>query len=158
MQQYTGKDSFCVFGLANMLPGHTLLVNVSFFILSLSYFDSNHENCIIAQRILTEGEMHMLLPLLENPTCCKPEVLQASYSCTSELLLQALFSSDVSTSKQWNELVQQQRDLLRLASEQKAKRTKMKGIYNALYSLRRKLEQLGLTIRVREGGYYLAPL
>jgi hypothetical protein len=39
-------------------------------------------------------------------------------------------------------------------SEQKAKRVEMRGIYNALFGLRQKIEQLGLTVRSRRDGYY----
>jgi hypothetical protein len=69
-------------------------------------------------------------------------------------LLKSLFSPDVST--QWDELVQQQRNYLNHAQEQKAQRTAMRGVYNAMYGLRQKLEQFGLTVRVRRAGYYLA--
>jgi hypothetical protein len=54
--------------------------------------------------------------------------------------------------------VQEQRDRLYLAQQKKAKRTEMRGVYNALFSLRQKLEQLGLTVRSRRDGYYLALL
>jgi len=99
-----------------------------------------------------------LLPLLESPTCCQQEVLQASYYCTYEFLLQSMLSSDVKTSTQWDKLVQEQRDRLHSAQQKKAKRTEMRGVYNALFGLRQKLEQLGLTVRSRRDGYYLALL
>jgi hypothetical protein len=143
------KDFFYVFDLVNIFPGHKLLVNVSLSIISLLSLDDSQEHAVIAQRLLTESEMRVLLPLLDAPACCQPEVLQASYACTYEFLLQAVFSPDVSTSKQWNELVQQQRERLDLASAKKDKRAEMKGVYNALFGLRQKLEPLGLTIRVK---------
>jgi len=110
---------------------------------------------MVAQRVLTEAEMRMLLPLLDNPTCCQKEVLQAGYYCTYEFLLQAMLSPDGKTSAQWNELVEAQRSRLHLASAKKAKRTEMRGVYNAIFGLRQKLEQLGLNIRVRRDGYYI---
>jgi hypothetical protein len=148
------QDFFCIFELADLCPGCNLLVNVSYLILSLLPVDQS--GYVIAQRILTEAEMRMLLPLLENPTCCQQEVLQACYYCTYDFLLLYLFSPDVSTTTQWNELVQAQRERLHRAQEKKAKRTEMRGVYNALFGLRQKLEPLGLTIRVRRAGYYLA--
>jgi len=150
------NDIFCLFDLADLHPGRKLLVNVSTSIVSLLPGSCDPDEYVIAQRILTEAEMRMLLPLLDSPTCCQQEVLQASYSCTYEFLLQSMLSPNGQTNAQWNELVQQQRDRLHLAQQKKAKRTEMRGVYNALFSLRQKLEQLGLTVRVRRDGYYLS--
>jgi hypothetical protein len=149
------NDTFCIFDLATLLPGHTLLVNISLPIVSLLRLNGSQEHDVIAQRVLTEAEMRMLLPLLDTPTCCQKEVLQAGYSCTYEFLLQALISPDGKITHAWNELVRAQWGRLHLASEQKARRTEMRGVYNALYGLRQKLEQLGLTIRSKRDGYYL---
>ncbi len=66
-----------------------------------------------------------------------------------------MLSSNGKISAQWDELVQAQRDRLRVASEQKAKRTEMRSVYNALFGLRQKIEQLGLTVRSRRDGYSL---
>jgi hypothetical protein len=99
----------------------------------------------------------MLLPLLSDPVCCQQEVLQASFYCTYEFLQKSLFLPDVSTNKQWNELVQEQRDRLYVAQQKKARRTEMKGVYPVLFGLRKKLEQFGLTIRVKRERYYLSP-
>jgi len=149
------NDIFCLFDLADLWPGRKLLVNVSTSIVSLLSGDCDPDEYVIAQRILTEAEMRMLLPLLDSPTCCQQEVLQASYSCTYEFLLQSMLSSDGKTSVQWSKLVQEQRDRLHLAEQKKAKRTEMRGVYNALFGLRHKLEPLGLAIRSRRDGYYL---
>jgi hypothetical protein len=152
------NDIFCIFDLAGLCPGRKLLVNVSTSIVSLLPGDCDPDEYVIAQRILTEAEMRMLLPLLDAPTCCQQEVLQASYSCTYEFLLQSMLSSDEKTSVQWRKLVQEQRDRLHLAQQKKARRTEMRGVYNALFGLRQKLEQLGLTVRSRRDGYYLSLL
>jgi hypothetical protein len=152
------NDTFCVFNLAALLPGHMLLVNISLSIVSLFSLESNQEHGVIAQRILTEAEMRMLLPLLDSPTCCQQEVLQAGYACTYEFLLQSMLSSNGKTRAQWDKLVQEQRDRLYLAQQKKAKRTEMRGVYNAVFGLRQKLEQFGLTIRPSRDGYYLALL
>jgi hypothetical protein len=156
IQQNKAKnDIFCLYDLADLFLGRKLLVNVSNSIVSLLPGEHDQDEYIIAQRILTEAEMRMLLPLLGSPTCCQQEVLQASYYCTYEFLLKSMLSSDVKINAQWSELVQEQRERLYLAQQKKAKRTEMRGVYNALFSLRQKLEQLGLTIRVRRDGYYL---
>jgi hypothetical protein len=157
-QNKAKNDVFCLFDLAGLLPGRKLLVNVSTSIVSLLPEERNQGEYVIAQRILTEAEMRMLLPLMGSPTCCQQEVLQASYYCTYEFLLQSMLSPDVKTSMQWNKLVQEQRDRLYLAHQKKSKRTEMRGVYNALFGLRQKLEQLGLTVRSRRDGYYLALL
>jgi hypothetical protein len=147
------QDFVHLFELVDLCPGWNLLVNISCSIISL--FTVEQSSYVIAQRILTEAEMRMLLPLLENPTCCQQAVLQASYYCTYEFLVKALISPDVSTTKEWNELVQEQRNRLHLAQQKKATRTEMRGVYNALFGLRQKLEPLGLTIHSRRNGYYL---
>src|SRR5262249_47296641 len=119
----------------------------------------NQEVYVITQRVLTQSEMRMLLPLLVTPLCCQQAVLQVSYSCEYEFLLQILLSADGwVTNARWNDLVQQQRNLLHLAAENKSQRNEMRGVYNSIYCLRRKLEQLGLTIRQRKEGYYLVLL
>jgi hypothetical protein len=157
-QNKTKNDIFCLFDLADLFPDRKLLVNISTSIVSLLPRDREQDEYVIAQRILTEAEMRMLLPLLENPTCCQQEVLQASYYCKYDFLLQSMLFPDVNTTKQWNDLVQEQRERLHLAQQKKARRTEMRGVYNALFGLRQKLEELGLTIRVRRDGYYLSPL
>jgi hypothetical protein len=155
-QSSAKNDVFCLFELEALFPGRKLLVNVSKSIISLLSGNGDQYEYVIAQHILTEAEMRMLLPLLENPTCCQQAVLQASYCCTYEFLLQSLlFSDDANTNPQWNELVQQQRDRLMLAQQRKVQRTEMRAVYNAIFGLRPKLEQLGLTIRSRRDGYYL---
>ena len=152
------SDFLCLFELSDLCSDRRLLVNISQSIVSLLPGKSNQDAYVIAQRIFTESEMRVLLPLLDSPTCCQQAVLQASRSCAYEFLLQSLFFSDVSTSLQWGKLVQEQRDRLYRAQEQKAQRTEMRGVYNALFGLRPKLEQFGLTVRVHREGYYLALL
>lgn len=150
------SDRLHLFDLENLLPGYVLLVNVSTPIVSVLLKRHEQESSIIAQRVLTDTEMRVLLPLLASPSCCPQEVLQASYHCTYEVLLQSIFPANGIVSVQWNELVQEYRRRLCDADQRKARRAEMRGIYNALYSLRQKLEQLGLTIRSRRDGYYLA--
>jgi hypothetical protein len=154
----TRNDTFCIFDLVDIFPGHMLLVNISLFIISLVSHDLEQSNCIIAQCILTDTEMRMLLPLLDNPTCCQKEVLQAGYYCTYEFLLKALVSPNVQTTNEWNAFVRVQWERFHLASAKKGKRAGRRGVYNALFGLRQKLEPLGLTVRLRRDGYYLAPL
>jgi len=151
-----GNDRLHLFDLGNLLPGHEMLVNLSIPIVSFLSKEHGQEVSIIAQRVLTDTEMRVLLPLLASPSCCPQEVLQASYHCTYEVLLQSIFSADGNIMLQWNELVQEYRRRLCEAGQHKARRVEMRGVYNALYSLRQKLEQLGLTIHSRKDGYYLS--
>ena len=150
------RDTFCHFELETLLPGHILLVNTSLFILSLLPVHGDTDEYVVAQRILTESEIRMLLPLLEFPSCCQQEVLKASYDCAYAFLLQSLPLSKVNPA--WDNLVQRERECLQLAQEKKMLRTEMRGVYNALFGLRQKLAPLGLTVRVHRNGYALAPL
>ncbi len=154
----TKRDIFHLFDLGDILPGHELLVNVSISIVSLLLKEHEQDAHVIAQRVLTDTEMRVLLPLLASPSCCPQEVLQASYHCTYEILLQSIFFTDANIIAQWNNLVQEYRRRLCDASQRRTRRMEMKGVYNALFGLRQKLEQLGLTIRSRQDGYYLSPL
>jgi hypothetical protein len=56
----------------------------------------------------------------------------------------------------WNKQVQEYRKQLSEAKERGTLRKEMRGVYNALFSSRQKLEGLGITIRPRKDGYYLA--
>ena len=153
------NDVVRLFDLNDYFPGCRLLVNVSASIVSLLSRDNIKEDeCVIVQRILTEAEMRMLLPLLVSPDCCRREVLRASYYCTYEILLQSMLFSDVDTNIQWDGLVEEHQNHLCIAQQKKTKRAEMRGVYNALFGLRQKLEQLGLTIRVQKEGYYLSLL
>jgi len=157
------NDTFHVFDLEPFLPGCKLLVNVSTLIVSLfaPSCDSNeyiNNEYIIAQRILSETEMRVLLPLLSTPLCCPQEVLQASYQCTYDFLLCALLTSDVDIQAQWNDLVYEQRVRLSIAHSHSKQRAVMKGVYNALFVLRQKFKPLGFTIRAKREGYYIAPI
>jgi hypothetical protein len=149
------KDTCYLFDLGNLLPDCTILVNVSIPIVSLLSKEHEQNGHIVAQRILTDTEMRVLLPLLVSPTSCPQEVLQASYYCTHEMLLRSMFSSDTSAKAQWNKLVQERQRCLGIAHQQRAQRAEMRGVYNAIFGLRQKLESLGITVRSRRDGYYL---
>lgn len=152
------SDIFHLFDLEEIHPGYKLLVNTSLSIVSLLPKEQRQEALVVAQRILTASEMRVLLPLLALLPCCPQEVLQASYYCEYKVLLQALFSTDASSLAHWDSLVQEHRLRLTHASQRRTRRREMKGVYNALFALRQKLEQLGLTIRSRQDGFYLSPL
>ena len=152
------NDTFHVFDLEPFLPGCKLLVNVSTLIVSLFAPSCDNNEYIIAQRILSETEMRVLLPLLSTPLCCPQEVLQASYQCTYDFLLCALLTSDVDIQAQWNDLVYEQRVRLSIAHSHSKQRAVMKGVYNALFVLRQKFKPLGFTIRAKREGYYIAPI
>jgi hypothetical protein len=152
------NDTFRIFDLAPFLPGCKLLVNVSTMIVSLFALAYECNEHIVAQRILSETEMRVLLPLLTTPLCCPQEVLQASYQCTYDFLLRALLSSDVDTRLRWDELIHEQRVRLTIAHAHSRQRAEMKNVYNALFVLRQKFKPLGFTIRAKREGYYIAPL
>jgi hypothetical protein len=149
-----GNDTCFSFDLDLFIPNCQMVVNVSASIISLLSKEQVQNRCIISQRVLTNTEMRVLLPLLESPFCCPQAVLHASYHCTYEDLLQSLHSPTA----QWEKLVQEHHHLLDVAYQQKTQREEMRGVYNALFSLRMKLRQLGLTIRSRREGYYLSSL
>src|SRR5579859_7936890 len=140
-------DSFWLFDLSELASGRKLLINVSLSIVSLLPGKNDPVNYALAQRILTQNEMRVLLPLLNAPTRCQQAVLQASLCCTYELLLCSLFDPDAKIRSQWDTLVEVQRDRLTRAQEKRSQRVEMRGVYNALFTLRQKLEPFGLTIR-----------
>lgn len=154
----TKSDIFHLFDLEEIYPGCKLLVNVSTSIVSLLSRNHGQDALFVAQRILTASEMRVLLPLLAFLPCCPQEVLQASYYCEYSTLLQALFSTNSNIIAQWDRLVQEHRLRLTDASQRRTRRKEMKGVYNALFALRQKLGQLGLTIRSRQDGFYFSPL
>lgn len=162
MNQITGvrlkevRNDVChLFDLDVFLPGYKMLVNVSSSIISLL---AKEQGDVISQRILTGTEIRVALPLLLSPACCPQEVLHACYDCPYEILLQALFSPHTSSLRQWDDLVLEHCQRLNVARQQRAQRDEMRGVYNALFSLRQKLSQLGLDIRSRREGYYLSAL
>src|SRR5258708_22071452 len=140
--QEKGNDLCFLFDIDVFIPGCQIVVNVSVPIISLLSKGHVLDRYVISQRVLSDTEIRILLPLLSSPLCCPQDVLHASYHCTYEVLLQSLLSP----SAQWHELVQEHRRILDAAHQQKAQRGEMRGVYNALSSLRQKLRQLGLNI------------
>ena len=151
-------DTFRLFDLGDLLPDRRILVNVSISVVSLLVKEYGSEVRVLAQRVLSESQMRVMLPLLSFPSCCPQEVLQASYYCTYEVLLRSFLSPDANAIVAWNELVHEYRSRLVEAKEKGTRRKEMRGVYNALFSCRQKLEELSITIRSRKDGYYLAPL
>ena len=80
----TGSDTFYLFELGSLCSDYRVLVNVSISIMSLLSKEHERNGSIVGQRIHTDTEMRVLLPILAAPTCCPQEVLQASYHCTYE--------------------------------------------------------------------------
>src|SRR5438876_3893545 len=134
-------DTFRLFDLGSLLPGRQLLVNVSIAVISLLSKESEPEVQVIAQRVLNETQMRVLLPLLAFPTSCPQEVLLASYQCTYEVLLHFFLAPDTSIVATWNTQVQQYRKLLSEAKERGTLRKEMRGVYNDIFSSRQKLEE-----------------
>jgi hypothetical protein len=151
-------DTFRLFDLGSFLPGRQLLVNVSMSVVSLLAQEQELETLVLAQRVLNETQMRILLALLAFPTSCPQEVLLASYHCAYEVLLRFFLSPDTTIVTTWNTQVQEYRKLLSEAKERGTLRKEMRGVYNALFSSRQKLEELGITVRPRKDGYYLASL
>ena len=155
-QERGTEHCLCLFDLEDFYSGRKLIVNVSQSIISLLPGEDDQDEYIIAQCVLKESEMRVLLPLLYSPACCKQEVLQASYSCAYKFLLHFLLFRTDRSIVLWTNLVQEHRDRLQLAQQKKTQREEMRLVYNALSSLRRKLKPLGLAIRRRRDGYYLS--
>lgn len=138
------SDRIRRFDLDAILPGGVFLVNISASILSVIIKSPGQSEDILFQRVLTETELRMLLSLLASPSWYPHEVLQASYHCTFEMLLQSVFSKPEGDLSSWNELVQKYRFHLSTAHRRGTLRAEMRSIYNALFSLRQKLEESGL--------------
>src|SRR5260370_4724124 len=109
-------------------------------------------NPILLQRLLTELQMRLLLPLLESPHYCPHEVLYTSLFCSYRGLLARHFSSDSTAREEWLAAMQETRSLLERAQAQGMWRKELKQIYNTLSELRAKLRPFGLGISISTSG------
>jgi hypothetical protein len=142
LSPYETTQQFRVFPLPEVLPeGHVLVLNTHPY--SLSTFVLTQLSAamygLVAQEVLTELEMYVLLALLEAyPQYCPYEVLRAAIT---------------------NEMVSQARTTLHRAIEHKTLDRLMKPIRNILSRCRAKLRAFGMDIRsIHAEGYLLTAL
>jgi DNA-binding winged helix-turn-helix (wHTH) protein len=142
LRQYGTTQQFRVFSLPGVLPeGHVLVLNTHPY--SLSTFVLTQLSAevygLVAQEVVTELEMYVLVALLEAyPHYCPYEVLQAAI--TDEVLSHA-------------------RTTVYRAAEHRTMDRAMKPIRNILSRSRAKLHTFGIDIRSLHGeGYILAAL
>ena len=147
------EGELSLFSLDGLLPfGQALSVNTECLIISLISTNSLGGNPILLQRLLTEAQMRVLLPLLQSPHYCPHQVLYASLSCSYWMLLAGLFSSRCTTTKEWQAIIQKANLLLEQAQVQGTWRKELKQLYNVLSELRPKLHPFGLGISVSSAG------
>ena len=143
------KDDLHFFPLEGLLPaGQALSVNTAYLIISLVSTNSVSGNPILLQRLMTELQMRLLLPLLESPHYCPHEVLYASLFYSYRGLLAGLFSSDCSAREEWQTTIEEKRVFLQRAHESGSLKRDLKPLYNALSKLRSKLRPFGLEIAI----------
>src|SRR3989454_8082604 len=143
------EDDLLLFPLEGLLPaGQALSVNTNYLILSLVLTNSTSVNPILLQRLLTELQMRLLLPLLESPHYCPHEVLYTSLFYSYRGLLAGLFSSDCTAREEWQTTIEEKRVFLQRAHESGSLKRDLKPLYNALSKLRSKLRPFGLEIAI----------
>ncbi|TME08643.1 MAG: hypothetical protein E6I80_09625 [Chloroflexi bacterium] len=143
------KDDLHFFPLEGLLPaGQALSVNTAYLVISLVSTNSVSGNPILLQRLMTELQMRLLLPLLESPHYCPHEVLYASLFYSYRGLLAGLFSSDCSAREEWQTTIEEKRVFLQRAHESGSLKRDLKPLYNALSKLRSKLRPFGLEIAI----------
>jgi hypothetical protein len=146
-------DDLLLFPLEGLLPaGQALSVNTTYLVVSLVLTNSTSENPILLQRLLTELQMRLLLPLLESPHYCPHEVLYTSLFCSYRGLLARHFSSDSTAREEWLAAIEETRSLLERAQARGMWRKELKQIYNVLSELRVKLRPFGLGISISTSG------
>ena len=142
-----------LFSLDRLLPvGQALSVNTDCLIVSLVSTNAVSGNPILLQRLVTELQMRVLLPLLEAPCYCPHEFLLASLYCSYQGLLAGLFSLERDAGEEWLAVVQQTRLLLECAQVRGTWRKELKQLYNMLSELRTKLRPFGLGITISAAG------
>jgi hypothetical protein len=138
-----------LFPLERLLPaGQALSVNTTYFVISLVSTTSVASNPIHLERPVTEGDMRLLLVLLESPYYCPHEVLRASLFCSYRGLLAGIFAPDAAAGAEWRAVIQENRRLLQQAQALGTWRKELKPLYNALSELRPKLCPFGLAVSI----------
>ncbi len=154
------EEGLRFYPLEGLLPaGQGLSVNTTYLVISLISRNSANGNPILQQKLLTEPQMRLLLPLLQSPYYCPHQVLYASLSCSYRGLLAGLFSSDSTTTKEWAATLEESRARMRRAHELGTSKKELKHVYNTLSQLRTKLRSFGLaiTVSITESAYTLVP-
>jgi hypothetical protein len=147
------EGELSLFPLEGLLPaGQAVSVNTECLIISLISTNSTRGNPILRQRLLTEPQMRLLLPLLQSPHYCPHQVLYASLSCSYQELLAGLFSPSCVAMNEWQAIVQKASQLLERAQAQGTWRKELKQLYNVLSELRPKLRPFGLGISISSAG------
>jgi hypothetical protein len=141
-RRHESTQQFLFFPLPNLLPeGHVLVLNTHPYSLSTFVLTqlSAEVHGLVAQEVLTELEMYVLLALLESyPQYCPYEVLQAAI--TDEMLVHA-------------------RTTVHRAIERKTLNHALKPIRNTLSRCRAKLHVFHIDIRsIHAEGYILTAL
>src|SRR5260370_18917307 len=127
-------DDLLLFPLEGLLPaGQALSVNTTYLVVSLVLTNSTSENPILLQRLLTELQMRLLLPLLESPHYCPHEVLYTSLFSSYRGLLAGLFSSNITAREQWHATIEEKRVFVQRALESQTRKRWLEPVYNALY-------------------------
>jgi DNA-binding winged helix-turn-helix (wHTH) protein len=142
IKQYEKKQQFRFYSLPNLLPeGHVLVLNTHPYSLSTFVLTqlSAEVHGLVAQEVLTELEMYVLIALLESyPQYSPYEVLRAAIT---------------------DEVVSHARVTVHRAVEHKTLNRSMKPIRNILSRCRAKLHAFGIDIRsIHAEGYILTSL
>src|SRR6266436_9072555 len=139
IRQSETTQQFRFYTLPNLLPeGHVLVLNTHPYSLStfvLTQF-SGEVHGLVAQEVLTELEMYVLIALLDSyPQYCPYEVLRAAIT---------------------DEVVSHARVMVHQAVEHRTLNRSMKPIRNILSRCRAKLQAFGIDIRsIHAEGYIL---
>ncbi len=138
-RQYGMTQQFRSFSLPTVLPeGHILVLNTHPYSLSTFVLTqlSAEVHGLVAQEVLTELEMYVLLALLEAyPQYCPYEELRAAVT---------------------DEVISQARTIVYRAAEHKTMNRSMKPVRNVLSRCRAKLQVFGIDIRsIHTEGYIL---
>ncbi len=142
IRQSETTQQFRFYVLPNLLPeGHVLVLNTHPYSLSTFVLTelSGEVHGLVAQEVLTELEMYVLIALLDSyPQYCPYELLRAAIT---------------------DEVVNHARVTVHRAVEHKTLNRSMKPIRNILSRCRAKLQVFGIDIRsIHAEGYILTPL
>ena len=142
IRQSETTQQFRFYTLPNLLPeGHVLVLNTHPYSLSTFVLTelSGEVHGLVAQEVLTELEMYVLIALLESyPQYSPYEVLRAAIT---------------------DEVVNHARVTVHRAVEHKTLNRSMKPIRNILSRCRAKVQVFGIDIRsIHAEGYILTPL
>ena len=146
-------DQLHLYALEEVLPPcQALVVGIRTRIVTLVSTAASGGNPIVRQRVLTDPELRVLLPLLESPRFCSHEFLSASRTCGFGVLLAGLFAP-LPRRGAWLQVVEEQKARLERAREQGHWKKALRDVYYALSDLRGKLRAFGLEVSPMRAGY-----